>query len=188
VTLARGAGLDVRDGVIVDDTLRSVTDPRIYAVGECAEHERRVYGLIAPAWEQTEVLADQLSGANPAARYGGSRTVVRLRAAGVDLAAIGETANRADGADGAGDAADVLSFTDLTRGTYKKVIIRDGRLVGAILLGEIATVGTVTQLFDRGGALPTDRLSLLFAGSFKRPESLPHAPEPPATASRQDPR
>lgn len=165
VTLARGAGLDVRDGVVVDDTLRSVTDPRIYAVGECAEHEGRVYGLIAPAWEQTEVLADQLSGVNPAARYGGSRTVVRLRAAGVDLAAIGETANCADGTDGAGDDADVLSFTDLTRGTYKKVIIRDGRLVGAILLGEIATVGTVTQLFDRGGALPIDRLSLLFARS-----------------------
>lgn len=129
VSLAREAGLRVEDGVVVDDALRSVTDPRIYAVGECAEHAGQIYGLVAPAWEQAEVVADLLSGANPAARYCGSRTVVRLRAAGVDLAAIGETTT-GDCAGPAGDGDDVLSFTDLTRGTYKKVIIRDGRLVG----------------------------------------------------------
>lgn len=154
--LARAAGLEVDRGVVVDDRLRSPSDPRVYAVGECAQHDGCVYGLVAPAWEQVRVLADLLTGANPAARYTGSRQVTRLKAAGVDLATMGETH--------AGDEdAEVLSFADSSRGTYKKVVIRDERLVGAILLGEIGTVGTVTRLFDRGGPVPQDRLALLFS-------------------------
>jgi assimilatory nitrate reductase electron transfer subunit len=162
VGLARAAGLDVEGGVVVDDALRSVTDPRVYAIGECAQHAGQVYGLVAPAWEQARVAADRVTGADPAARYAGSRVVTRLKAAGVDLAAMGETdVSAEDDPDG---GAEVVQFSDPARGTYKKVVLRGGRVTGAILLGQIDTVGTVTQLFDRGGPAPSNRLSLLFAG------------------------
>jgi assimilatory nitrate reductase electron transfer subunit len=161
VGLARDAGLAVDQGVMVDDTLRSVSHPDIYALGECAQHNGSVYGLVAPAWEQAAVVAARLTGADPAARYGGSRLVTRLKATGIDLAAMGDAA--AAEAD-TGDGAEVLHFADPARGTYKKLVIRDGRVTGAILLGDIDTVGTVTQLFDQGAPAPADRVSLLFSG------------------------
>ncbi len=106
-------------------------------------------------------MAARLTGAGPAARYTGSRLVTRLKATGIDLAAMGETA--ADTED-PGDGTEVLHFADPARGTYKKLVIRDGRVAGAILLGDIDTVGTVTQLYDRGAPAPADRVSLLFSG------------------------
>jgi assimilatory nitrate reductase electron transfer subunit len=158
VDLARDAGLRVERGIVVDDALRSVTDDTVYAIGECAQHDGQVYGLVAPAWEQARIAADRITGTDPTASYAGSRVVTRLKAAGVDLAAMGET----DPA-GPDDSAEVLHFSDPTRGTYKKIVLRDGRVTGAILLGQIDTVGTVTQLFDRGAPAPSDRLALLFA-------------------------
>ena len=153
--LASAAGLTVGRGVLVDDRLRSVDDPHVHAIGECAQHEGTVYGLVAPAWEQARVVADVLAGQD--ARYTGSRMVTRLKAAGIELATMGET--------GLGDdEAEVLRFTDPTRGTYKKIVIKDERLVGAILLGETGTAGLLTQLYDRAAPLPPDRLHLLFEG------------------------
>jgi len=123
--------------------------------------------------ERAAIAAAQVTGEDPAARYAGSRTVTRLKAAGVDLAAMGETAAAAD-CDGAdcghgscgceGGGCEVLRFTDPARGTYKKLVIRDGQVAGAIMLGDIGTVGTLTQLYDRGADAPADRLSLLFTG------------------------
>jgi assimilatory nitrate reductase electron transfer subunit len=170
--LGADCGLAVDRGILVDDELRSVTDRAVLAIGECAQHAGQVYGLVAPAWEQARVAADLLTGADPGARYTGSRVVTRLKAAGVELAAMGETLAE-------DDSAEVLRFVDLSRGTYKKLVIRGERLVGAILLGEVATVGTVTQLFDRGTEVPTDRLSLLFAGrSAATPADTPaHLPD-----------
>ena len=160
--LARKCGLDVDRGVVVDDGMRT-NDAHIYAIGECAQHAGQVYGLVAPAWEQAEVLAEVLSGERTAARYAGSRLMTRLKAAGVELAAMGEVdvdvASAFDGSD-----AEVLQFVDPVRGTYKKIVIRDGRITGAILLGDVTTAGTVMQLYDRGSPAPPDRLTLLFAG------------------------
>jgi assimilatory nitrate reductase electron transfer subunit len=153
--LAAAAGLAVDRGVLVDDRLRCAGDPAVYAIGECAQHQGTVYGLVAPAWEQARVLADVLTGGT--ARYTGSRLVTRLKAAGIELAAMGET-----GLDD--DEAEIVRFADPTRGTYKKVVIRDERLVGAILLGETGTAGLLTQLYDRAAPLPPDRLHLLFHG------------------------
>jgi assimilatory nitrate reductase electron transfer subunit len=159
VGLARAAGLAVDRGIVIDQTLRSVTDPAVRAIGECSQHAGTVYGLVAPAWEQAAVLADLLTGAEPAARYTGSRTVTRLKAASVELAAMGETHHDPDDED-----VEVVQFADATRGTYKKVVIREDRLIGAILLGETDTAGALTQLYDRSAPLPADRLSLLFPG------------------------
>ncbi|GLW08255.1 FAD/NAD(P)-binding oxidoreductase [Microtetraspora sp. NBRC 13810] len=155
--LARDAGLKVERGVVVDDELRT-SDPAVFAVGECAEHDGNVYGLVAPAWEQAAVAAEVITGR--AARYRGSRLVTRLKARSVELAAMGET--QVD--ESADRTAEVVRFSHRARGTYRKLVIRDGRLVGAILLGESPVVGTLTQLFDRGGQVPGDRAGLLFPG------------------------
>ncbi|GAA4576189.1 FAD-dependent oxidoreductase [Planotetraspora kaengkrachanensis] len=156
VGLARDAGLEVDRGVVVDDELRT-DDPAIFAIGECAQHAGMVYGLVSPAWEQAAVAADVVTGADRAARYRGSRMVTRLKARSVELAAMGET-HLTD------EQAEIVSFSHRRNGTYRKLVIRDGRLVGAILLGETPAVGTLTRLFDRGGPLPADRAGLLFPG------------------------
>ncbi|WP_327590339.1 FAD-dependent oxidoreductase [Nonomuraea sp. NBC_00507] len=157
--LAAEAGLEVRRGVVVDDELRT-DDPSIFAIGECAEHDGTVYGLVAPAWEQASVAADVITGGK--SLYRGSRLVTRLKARSVELAAMGETQLTEE-------HAEVVRFSHRARGTYRKLVIRDGRLVGAILLGESDAVGTLTQLFDRGGPVPGDRAGLLFPGLSSAP-------------------
>ena len=159
VTLARDAGLAVGRGVIVDDELRSVADPSVRAIGECSEHRDEVYGLVAPAWEQAGVLAGLLAGTEPAARFTGARQITRLKADGIELASMGETHHGDDDED-----VEVVRFTDAARGTYKKAVIRGGRLIGAILLGETSAAGTLTRLYDRAAPLPAERLDLLFPG------------------------
>jgi NAD(P)H-nitrite reductase large subunit len=167
VELARRAGLAVERGVVVDDALRT-SDPDVYAVGECAQHEGQVYGLVAPAWEQAAVLAEVLTGGD--ARYTGSRTVTRLKAMDLEVAAMGDvTPGLADCAGG----VEVLQWADPVRGVYKKLVVRDGVVVGAVLLGDLSTAGTVTQAFDRGTPLPGERLHLLFAGLGAATESEP---------------
>jgi nitrite reductase (NADH) large subunit len=89
IDLARRAGLVVNRGIVVGDDLGCVDAPNVHAVGECAEHRGRVYGLVAPLWEQTRVLADRLSGRAPAALYRGSLTSTKLKVAGVDVAVMG---------------------------------------------------------------------------------------------------
>ncbi|GGO74787.1 FAD-dependent oxidoreductase [Nonomuraea cavernae] len=157
--LAADAGLEVRRGVVVDDELRT-DDPAIFAIGECAEHDGTVYGLVAPAWEQAAVAAAVITGGK--LLYRGSRLVTRLKATSVELAAMGETQLTEE-------HAEVVRFSHRARGTYRKLVIRDGRLVGAILLGESDAVGTLTQLFDRGGPVPGDRAGLLFPGLSAAP-------------------
>lgn len=158
--LAAAAGLKVGRGIVVDDELRT-SDPAIRAIGECAEHDGTVYGLVAPAWEQAAVVADLITGYRTGSRYRGSRPVTRLKAKSVELAAMGET--HVDETTDSG--AEVVRFSHRARGTYHKLVIRDDRLVGAILVGETPVVGTLTQLFDRGGRpLPGDRAGLLFPG------------------------
>jgi assimilatory nitrate reductase electron transfer subunit len=156
VSLAVEAGLAVDRGVVVNDQLCSITDERIYAIGECAQHDGQVYGLVAPAWEQARVLAGVLTGG--ADRYSGTRTVTRLKAAGVELAAMG------DAHAGDSDDTETVTFMDAARGAYQKLVLRNGRIVGAILLGDTRAAGTITQLFDRGSLAPDDRAALLLAG------------------------
>ncbi|WP_432018685.1 NAD(P)/FAD-dependent oxidoreductase [Streptomyces sp. 1222.5] len=153
--LAEQAGLTVRKGVVVDDELRT-SDPHIHAVGDCAQHDGTVYGLAAPALEQADALAGLLAG--PAgARYRGTRSLTRLTLTGpgspFDLAAFGETEARP------GD--DVVRLADATRGTYRKVVVRDDRLVGGVLVGELGTVGALARAWEGAEPLPSDGGPLL---------------------------
>lgn len=153
--LAEQAGIDVDRGVLVDDALRS-SDPRVHAIGDCAQHVGTVSGLVQPAWEQAAVLADRLTGAAPAARYAGTTVVTRLKARDVDLAALGDVHVDVDSADD-----EVLCFQDPARGRYAKLVLRGDKVTGAIVLGAPDAAAAITQLFDRGLPAPTDRLALL---------------------------
>jgi nitrite reductase (NADH) large subunit len=149
------AGLTVERAIAVDNHMRSVDDFNIYVVGECAQHRGKVYGLVAPLWEQAKVFADHVTGTDITAQYHGSKLATKLKVMGVELASMGLT-NPADEAD------ETVQFMEPRRGIYKKLIVRDGRLVGAILMGEISKAAFLMQAFDRDSKLPEERLSLLF--------------------------
>lgn len=153
--LAQEAGLAVRKGVLVDDELRT-SDPHVHAIGDCAQHDGTVYGLAAPALEQADALAELLAG-RAGARYTGTRSLTRLTLTGpdspFDLAAFGEPEPRP------GD--DVVQLTDATRGTYRKVVVRDDRLVGGVLVGELGTVGALARAWEGAEPLPSDGGPLL---------------------------
>jgi nitrite reductase (NADH) large subunit len=153
--IGQRAGLQVQRAIVVDNQMRCVTDPHIYAVGECAQHRGHVYGLVAPLLEQARVLADHITGRDPNAAYHGSKVATKLKVMGVEMAAMGIVEPVDDG-------DEIVQFTEPKKGTYKKLIIRDGRLVGAILLGDISKAAYLVQAFDRGAPLPEERLTLLF--------------------------
>ncbi|HWL88481.1 MAG TPA: nitrite reductase large subunit NirB, partial [Polyangiaceae bacterium] len=171
--LARAAGLTVARGIVVGDDLASPEDSRIFAIGECAEHAGKTYGLVAPLWDQARVLAERLSQRRPDATYHGSRVATKLKVMGVDLAVMGDR-------EVAGPDDEEITYAESQRGVYKKVIVRDGRIVGAIVLGDPSCTPGLVQAFDRGAEVPDNRAELLFqldggapGKGGARPEDLP---------------
>jgi nitrite reductase [NAD(P)H] large subunit len=163
IGLAMVSGLETQRGIVVDDQLRSVDDDDIYAVGECVQHRGEVYGLVGPLWEQAVVLADHITGADPAAAYHGSRLATKLKVAGVDVATMGlKEPERPDD--------EFVQFSEPSRGVYQTVIIREGVLVGATLLGDVSKVAALTHAFDRRVPLPEERIKLLFDIGVPAPE------------------
>ncbi|TIC83334.1 NAD(P)/FAD-dependent oxidoreductase [Nocardioides sp. GY 10127] len=155
--LARGAGLEVRRGIVVDDTLASVTDPRIHAIGDCAQHGGVVHGFVAPAWEQAGILARRLCGED--VRHEGSRVVARLRATGLDVAVLGDPVN-AEGED--------VEVSNPITGKHSHLVVRDGRIVAASLVGDLSRVGLITQYYDHG-----TELGMLEPGDLLLPDVVP---------------
>jgi nitrite reductase (NADH) large subunit len=149
------AGLTVERAIVVDNHMRSVDDPDVYVVGECAQHRGRVYGLVAPLWDQGKVFADHITAKNTSAVYLGSKLATKLKVMGIELASMGAT-------EPSEERDEVIQFTEPKKGTYKKLIVRDGRLVGSILMGDISKAAYLMQAFDRDSPLPEERLSLLF--------------------------
>ena len=175
--LARRAGLFCRRGIVVGSHLESVTDDRVHALGDCAEHAGRTTGFVAPAWEQASVLADHLT--HGSATYDGSRSVARLRATGLDVAVLGDP-ERTDG--------EVVEVTNPIAGTHRKLVVRGGVIVAAALVGDLSRIGLITQLYDRRTVLgPHEPGELLMA---ERPPGdgstlLPDDAEVCACAGRQ---
>ncbi len=155
VGLAQRAGLTVERAIVVDDHMRSIDDDHVYVVGECAQHRGQVYGLVAPLWEQAAVLADHLTGKDIGSVYQGSRMATKLKVAGVEVASMGLKAPEHPD-------DEFVQFSEPKHGIYKTIIVRDGRLVGATLLGDTSKVAFLVQAFDRGLPLPEERLSLMF--------------------------
>jgi len=144
IGVALKAGLDCVGGIVVDDELRT-SAPGVWAVGECAEHRGVVYGLWAPIAAQSRVAGATLAG-RPAA-YQGSSLATTLKVAGIDLFACGRP-----WADTDDDEIDELMSIDTRRGIYRRAALRDGRLEGAVLLGDLELSGTLTELAGGGPA------------------------------------
>lgn len=128
IELARASGIEVNRGIVVNDFMQT-NIPGIYAVGECAEHRGITYGLVAPLYEQGAVLAKHLANVETTG-YMGSVTSTKLKVSGVDVFSAGRFS------DAPGTRA--LKFQDDLAGTYKKIVIQDGMLVGAVLFGDIS--------------------------------------------------
>ena len=127
IALASDAGIPVRRGVIVDDQLQTGASG-IFALGECAEHRGVCYGLVEPAYEQARVLAQHLAGRTAA--YNGSVVATNLKVSGVSVFSAGDFLG--------GDGTESIVLSDVGRGTYKKLVISEARLVGAVLVGDVA--------------------------------------------------
>jgi nitrite reductase (NADH) large subunit len=126
IALAKAAGIPVNRGIVVDDHLQAGA-PGIFALGECAEHRGICYGLVEPAYEQAHVLARHLAGR--ASTYGGSVVATNLKVSGVSVFSAGDFI----GADG----SESIVLNDASGGTYKKLVLSDGRLTGAVLVGDV---------------------------------------------------
>ncbi|RVW05294.1 FAD-dependent oxidoreductase [Rhodococcus xishaensis] len=174
--LARGAGVVVDHGIVVDDALRT-SAPNVWAIGECAQHRGEVYGLVQPGWDQAAVVADRIIGADPDAEYVGTPPVTRLKAHDIDLASMGDVTADLYSADPQDDR-EVLVVADPARGRYAKLVVSGERIVGAVLLGTPDVVGTITQLFDAELPVPQDRMALLTGRGSASAESASPAGMP----------
>jgi len=155
IDVAKASGLPINKGILVNDAL-ATESPGIYAIGDCAEHNGRTYGLVAPAWEQSAVLADRLTGSNPQAAYHGSKIYTRLKVAGVDVASMGRIEPELE-------MDEVIQVVETRRDAYRRLVVRGGELIGAILVGNTSATARLIQLFDRGDPLPADPLLALCA-------------------------
>ena len=150
--IATASGLTVNKGIVCDDQMRT-SDRDIFAVGECVEHRGKIYGLVDPIWDQAKALADVITGFNPKAEYLGSKLGTKLKVMGVELASMGETKPSLPD-------DEVVVYREPSRGVYKKLIVRDNKIAGAILLGETDTAGVLMQMFMAGhrGVLRAGRI------------------------------
>jgi nitrite reductase (NADH) large subunit len=149
--LARRASIATARGVIVDAAMRT-SDPHIFAVGECAEHDGVCHGLVAPLYEMTKILAGTLAG--EACAYASSTSSARLKVSGVDLFSAGDFT--------AGPDRDDLVLRDPERGIYRRLVIENDRLIGAILYGDTADSGFYLDLIESGGDVASIRDALIF--------------------------
>jgi nitrite reductase (NADH) large subunit len=161
VALAKDAGIAVNRGIVVDDCLQTAASD-IFALGECAEHRGICYGLVEPAYEQARVLARHLAGG--AVGYAGSVVSTNLKVSGVSVFSAGDFM----GADG----SESIVLNDIRRGTYKKLVISNGRLAGAVLVGDTADALWYLELIRNREPIAGIRADMMFGRSLAvRPEA-----------------
>ena len=153
--LAKDAGIAVNRGIVVDDQLQT-SIPNIFALGECAEHRGICYGLVEPAYEQGRVLARHLAARDAA--YPGSVVATNLKVSGVSVFSAGEFM----GADG----SEAILLSDVRRGTYKKLVIADGRLTGAVLIGDVNDALWYLELIRSRQPIAQIRTAMMFGRSL----------------------
>jgi nitrite reductase (NADH) large subunit len=158
--LAKAAGLHCERALVVDDTLQCLSDPRIYAVGECIQHRKSTYGLVAPLYEQAQVCAAHLAGFGHR-RYPGSVTSTKLKVTGIDLFSAGDFIGDAETQD--------LVFRDPRRGVYKRLVLKGPRLVGAVLYGDVKDGPWYFELMQKRSSILPFRSRLLFGQSYCEP-------------------
>jgi len=157
--LAQAAGVEVGRGILVDDKLET-SWPSVYAIGECAEHRGVCYGLVEPAYAQAKALARYLAGLP--ARYEGSLLATNLKVSGVPVFSMG---------DFEGEGAETIVLEDQEAATYRKLVVRDNRLVGAVLVGDTADALWYRELMVVGAPIAPLRDKLAFGRAWAEREA-----------------
>ncbi|MBN4078852.1 NAD(P)/FAD-dependent oxidoreductase, partial [Gammaproteobacteria bacterium AH-315-C21] len=152
VELAKKVGIHCERGIVVNDTMQTY-DPRIYAVGECLQHRGETYGLVAPLFEQAKVCANHLAQLGHA-RYEGSVTSTKLKVTGIDLFSAGDFTGN--------ESTEEIVFQDRNAGVYKKVILKENKILGAVLYGDTVDGAWYFDLMRNGTDISDFRESLLF--------------------------
>jgi nitrite reductase (NADH) large subunit len=155
VALARDAGVPVNRGVLVDDHLQTGA-PGIFALGECAEHRGICYGLVEPAYEQARILAQHLAGGGAA--YGGSVVATNLKVSGVGVFSAGDFMGT--------EGSEAIVLSDVRHGTYKKLVISNGRLTGAVLVGDTSDALWYLELIRTQKPIAGIRTDMMFGRSL----------------------
>jgi nitrite reductase (NADH) large subunit len=155
IALARDAGIAVNRGIVVDDHLQTAASD-IFALGECAEHRGICYGLVEPAYEQARVLAGHLAGG--ASAYSGSVVATNLKVSGVAVFSAGDFMGS--------DGSEAIVLSDVRHGTYKKLVISNGRLTGAVLVGDTADALWYLELIRNQKPIAAIRADMMFGRSL----------------------
>jgi nitrite reductase (NADH) large subunit len=161
--LAEKMGLHCNRGIVVSDTMQTITDPRIYAVGECAAHRGIAYGLVAPLFEQGKVCATHLAQFG-IGRYTGSQVSTKLKVTGIDLFSAGNFMGSASGRPEDLDCEEIV-MSDPYGGVYKKLVLKDDKLVGACLYGDTVDGSWYFKLLREGRSVADIRDRLMFGES-----------------------
>ncbi|TCQ11894.1 assimilatory nitrite reductase (NAD(P)H) large subunit precursor [Rhizobium sp. PP-F2F-G36] len=154
--LAKDAGVVTNRGIVVDDGMMT-SDGSIYALGECAEHRGVCYGLVAPLYESAKTLADRLIGG--ASEYRGSVVNTKLKVTGINLFSAGDFAE--------GEDREEIVLRDATAGVYKRLVLKDNRIVGAVLYGETADGAWFFDMIKRGTDISEMRDTLIFGQAYQ---------------------
>jgi nitrite reductase (NADH) large subunit len=162
-TLAESMNLHCNKGIVVTDTLQTVTDARIYSVGECAAHRGIAYGLVAPLFEQAKVAANHLA-LFGIGRYTGSLTSTKLKVTGIDLFSAGDFMGASSGRPEDAGTEEII-MSDPFGGVYKKLVIKDDKLIGACLYGDTVDGSYYFKLLRDGRSVADIRDKLMFGES-----------------------
>ncbi|NSY18613.1 nitrite reductase large subunit NirB [Neorhizobium sp. AL 9.2.2] len=155
-SLAKDAGIAVNRGIVVDDGMMT-SDPNVFSLGECAEHRGICYGLVAPLYEAARVLADRLIGGT--SEYHGSVVNTKLKVTGINLFSAGDFAEAPD--------REEIVLRDASAGIYKRLVLKDNRIIGAVLYGETADGSWFFDLMKRGTDISQMRDTLIFGQSYQ---------------------
>lgn len=153
IALAKSTGLYCERGIVVNDTMQTITDPKIYAIGECVQHRGIAYGLVAPLFEQAKVAANHLAQYG-IARYQGTVTSTKLKVTGIELFSAGDFIGN--------DKTEEIVFKDAGAGTYKKIVLQDNQIKGAVLYGDTVDGSWYFQLMKDSTDISAFRDTLLF--------------------------
>ena len=152
IALAQASGLHCERAIVVDDTLQTY-DPRVYAVGECVQHRASTFGLVAPLWDQARVCAGHLAGSGHR-RYVQKATPTKLKVTGIDLYSVGDFSG--------GAGSEELVLRDRRGGIYKKLVLKDDRITGAVLYGDVRDGPWYFDLIEEQADIRALRAGLLF--------------------------
>lgn len=156
IQLGEKMGLQCQRGILVNDTLQTF-DPSIYAVGECVQHREATYGLVAPLWEQARVCANHLANIG-SGKYMGSKVSTKLKVTGIDLFSAGDFVGE--------EGTEEIVFRDLRSGVYKRLVLKDNKIAGAVLYGDVTDGSWYYDLMIQGADISEMRDVLIFGKAF----------------------